>query len=229
MVIKKFIKYLVLNQLTAKALLLSMLKLHTFLYKWSGVYASILNNSIHPKHRIMRYKEWFLNNIQSDDVVLDVGCNTGMMPEVMSQKAEFVYGIEIEDKYIRVAQSLRKKSNIEYICADATTYDYSSCMPIDIVTLSNVLEHIENRVEFLRKLINQIKWNNTKRFLIRVPMLDRDWISIYKKELNIEYRLDSTHYIEYTFDEFRQELDESKIKIKSYHIQFGEIYAVCEA
>ena len=146
MVIKKFIKYLVLNQLTAKALLLSMLKLHTFLYKWSGVYASILNNSIHPKHRIMRYKEWFLNNIQSDDVVLDVGCNTGMMPEVMSQKAEFVYGIEIEDKYIRVAQSLRKKSNIEYICADATTYDYSSCMPIDIVTLSNVLEHIENRV-----------------------------------------------------------------------------------
>ncbi len=229
MIFKKIVKLVVLNRMSARILLKFLLQLHTKLYLLLGLYASMMNNGIHPKHRIMRHKEWFLDNIQSDDVVLDVGSNTGMMPEIMSQKAEFVYGIEIEDKYIRVAQSLRKKSNIEYICADATTYDYSSCMPIDIVTLSNVLEHIENRVEFLRKLINQIKWNNTKRFLIRVPMLDRDWISIYKKELNIEYRLDSTHYIEYTFDKFKQELDENKIKIKSYHVRFGEIYAICEA
>jgi len=228
---KFFIKSLVFNRLMSKALLPSILKSHSFLYKLSGVYSSILNNGVHPKHRIMQYKEWFLDNIQSNDVVLDVGCNIGMMPKLMSEKAEFVYGIEIEAEHIRKAQSLRRKSNIEYICADATTYDYSKCRAIDVVTLSNVLEHVEYRVNFLQKLINQIIWKdeNNKKLLIRVPMIDREWIVIYKKELGIDYRLDSTHYIEYTYAKFEQELTEGGVKILSYHVRFGEIYAICKA
>ena len=215
----------------ASALLRPMLKIHTLSYKLSGMFASIVHNNIHPKHRIMLYKEWFLDNINKDDVVLDVGCNTGMMPEVMSQKATFVYGIEIEKLHVEVARNLRKKDNIEYICADATTYNYSECMPIDIVTLSNVLEHIEYRIDFLKKLISQIIWKNmnNKQLLIRVPMIDREWITIYKKELGLEYRLDNTHFIEYTFEQFKNELTQSGIKILSYHIKFGEIYAVCKA
>ena len=177
------------NKTVASALLRPMLKIHTLSYKLSGMFASVAHNNIHPKHRIMLYKEWFLDNISKDDIVLDVGCNTGMMPEVMSQKAKFVYGIEIEKKNIKVAKNIRQKDNIEYICADATTYDYSECMPIDIVTLSNVLEHIEHRVNFLKKLIKKITWKNkdNKQLLIRVPMIDREWIAIYKKELGMEY------------------------------------------
>jgi SAM-dependent methyltransferase len=228
MVLKKYIKLVLLNRFFARILLPPMLKLHTFFYMWSGFYSSILNNGVHPKHRIMKYKEWFVDNIQCNDVVLDVGCNTGMMPKVMSEKAKFVYGIEIENKHIEEALNLRKKDNIEYICADATTYNYSDCMPVDVVTLSNVLEHIENRVEFLQKLTNKIKWNDVKTFLIRVPMIDREWITLYKKELGIEYRLDRTHFIEYTFDSFKNELTQSGINIASYHIKFGEIYAVCK-
>jgi len=137
----------------------------------------------------MKYKEWFSDNIGANDIVLDVGCNTGMMPEVMSLKASFVYGIEIEEKHVDIAKKLRSKINIEFICADATTYDYAKCSPIDVVTLSNVLEHIEHREPFLKTLINQISWNkaNYKKLLIRVPMVDRDWITIYKKENFMEY------------------------------------------
>ncbi len=151
-----------------------------------------------------------------------------MMPYLMSNKASFVYGIEIEEKHIKEAKKKIKKENIEFICADATIYDYSESEPIDIVTLSNVLEHIENRIDFLKKLIKQIKWNNKKRFLIRVPMIDREWIVLYKKNLGVEYRLDNTHYIEYTFKQFSDELEEAGIEIKNYHIKFGEIYAICE-
>ncbi|MEA3513764.1 MAG: class I SAM-dependent methyltransferase, partial [Campylobacterota bacterium] len=183
----------------------------------------------HPKHEIMKYKEWFLDNIQKDWVVLDVGCNTGMMPEVMSSKASFVYGIEINCKNIEEAKRERQRDNIEFICADATTYDYTPLKPIDCVTLSNVLEHIEYRVDFLKKLISQIKWKNKKRLLIRVPMIDREWIAVYKKELGLEYRLDNTHYTEYTYEQLRDELSQASIKINSYNIKFGEIYAVCEA
>ena len=58
-------------------------------------------------------------------------------------------------------------------------------------------------------------------------MINRDWISVYKKEIGIEYRLDHTHFIEYTFSGFETELNDVGIKIESYKIKFGEIYAVC--
>ncbi len=226
---KKLIKLLFLNKIVAKLLHKSVLKLHSLTYKLSGIFASILNNGIHPKHKIMRYKEWFVDNIKDNWVVLDVGCNTGMMPEVVSAKASYVYGIEIEEKHIKEAKKKRQKENIEFICADATIYDYSTCQAIDVVTLSNILEHIEYRVEFLQKLIKQVKWNNKKRFLIRVPVIDREWIAVYKKELGLEYRLDRTHFTEYTFEELEDELKKAAIYIKDYHVKFGEIYAVCEA
>jgi len=190
-----------------------------------------LEGGVHPKHRLMRYKEWFLENIEIDEVVLDVGCNTGMMPEVMSEKAAFVYGIEIEPKLLAEARSSRERDNIEFICADATTYDYSRCRPISCVTLSNVLEHIEHRVDFLKKLVGQVAWQDeaNKRLLIRVPMIDRDWITLYKADLDLEYRLDPTHYTEYTFADFERELGQAGVGVASHHIRFGEIYAVCNA
>lgn len=221
------IKSIILNKITAKYLLKASLYLHSKSYLLAGMLASVTNDGIHPKHRIMRYKEWFLENIKDDWVILDVGCNTGMMAEVLSDKAKFIYGIEIEEKHIKEAKRLRTRENIKFICADATTYDYTDLKPIDCVTLSNVLEHIEFRTEFLQKLILQIKWKDKKRFLIRVPMIDREWIAVYKKELGLEYRLDRTHFTEYVFAQFEDELQEVNISIIKFHIKFGEIYAVC--
>ena len=214
-----------------KLLIRPILKLHSFCYTVAGGMAIQIENGVHPKHRIMRYKEWFLDNINKDDIVLDVGCNTGMMPEVMSQKVAFVYGIEIDPKLIREAKAKRQKNNIEFICADATAYDYTKCRSISCVTLSNVLEHIEHRVPFLKKLIEQINWQNegNKKLLIRVPMIDREWITIYKKEMGVDYRLDPTHYTEYTYNQFKEELNNSGVNIIEYTIKFGEIYAVCRA
>jgi len=206
-----------------------MLRAHSFSYYWAGVIASKLNKGIHPKHRIMKYKEWFVSNIEPEWVVLDIGCNTGMMPEVMSKKASFVYGIEINCDLIRIAENNRQKENIEFICADATEFNYLPLMSIDCVTLSNVLEHVEHRVEFMQKLIKQIKWKDKKRFLIRVPAFEREWIAVYKKEMGVEWRLDPTHCTEYTLEQFEDELGRAGIEIKFHHIRWGEIYADCEA
>jgi hypothetical protein len=58
-------------------------------------------------------------------------------------------------------------------------------------------------------------------------MIDRDWITLYKREIGIEYRLDPTHFTEYTFEQLKEELREADIEIISHHVRFGEIYAVC--
>jgi SAM-dependent methyltransferase len=211
-------------------LIRQVLILHSFCYKLVGPLASRIEKNAHPKHRLMGYKEWFLGNIAAGDIVLDVGSNTGMMAELLSRKAKFVYGIEIVPGYVDEALTNRQEKNIQYICADATTFDYRECRPIDIVVLSNVLEHIENRHLFLNKLITQICWSDSssRTLLIRVPMIDRDWITLYKKELRLEYRLDATHFIEYTYEQFEQEMIRSGIEIKSHQVRFGEIYAICQ-
>lgn len=65
-------------------------------------------------------------------------------------------------------------------------------------------------------------------FLIRVPMLDRDWVTLYKKELGLEYRLDVTHFVEYTLNSFAKELEDAGLKMESYRVRYGEIYAVAK-
>jgi len=228
---KKFMKHLVLNKAVAGCLIRVILRLHSECYKWAGRFATVLNDGIHPKHRILRYKQWFLENIDQGWTVLDVGSDTGLLAGLLAKKAGFVYGIEIDLDCVAIAKSQCAGDNIEYVCADATTYDYSHCPQVDCVILSNVLEHIEGRIELLKKLVCQVKWarENQKRFLIRVPMIDREWIVLYKKELGLDSRLDGSHYVEYTLEQFRDELTQAKIGIKQVDIRFGEIYAVCEA
>lgn len=228
---KKVIKRIIFSKTLAKLLIRPILRCHSRCYSLAGRYTTILNDGVHPKHYIMKYKEWFLDYIEREWTVLDMGCSTGMMPFVLAEKAALVYGIEINEKNVAVAKTQHAKPNIEYICADATTYNYDWCQPIDCVTMSNVLEHIEHRVDFLRKLVHQLKWadESHKRFLFRVPTIDREWIVLYKKELGLDYRLDHTHYIEYTLEQFKEELKQAGIVTKQVDIRFGEIYAACEA
>jgi len=228
---RKFIKRVIFCKVLAKLLIKPILRCHSLCYKLAGQYAIILNGGIHPKHRILRYKEWFLENIQPGWTILDIGSNTGMLSLTLAEKASFVYGIESDEKHVTIAKTQYARDNIEYICADATTYSYASCKPVNCVTMSNVLEHIENRVDFLKRIIRQVNWanDNDKRFLFRVPLIDRGWLVLYKKKMGVEYRLDPTHYVEYTLESFTKEMDEAGIRIINANIRFAEIYAVCEA
>lgn len=97
---------------------------------------------------------------------------------------------------------------------------------IDVVSFSNVLEHIKDRIGLLKHLINTL---NPKRFLIRVPSYERDWRVPLKDEYKVDYRLDPTHYIEYTRDKFYDEMQQAGLKIISYEQKWGEIYSVLAA
>lgn len=227
--LKKIIKKILFNRIVAKLLIIPSLKLHNLSYYLSSTFARITELGIHPKHSILKYKEWFLKNVNSSDIVLDIGCQTGLLTVMLASKVKYVYGIEISKAWLTEAQNNNKLNNIEFINGDAALYDYSKLKPISVLTLSNILEHIEKRVEFLTKIINQVNWEDSteKKILIRVPMIDRDWITIYKKNKRIEWRLDKTHFTEYTFNEFQEEMINSNITILNYRIQYGEIYAVC--
>lgn len=43
-------------------------------------------------------------------------------------------------------------------------------------------------------------------------MINRDWITLYKKELGVEWRLDPTHCTEYTLESLKEELQKAGLK-----------------
>jgi len=169
-----------------------LLRIHTISYKLVGYLSSKIDDAgIHPKLRLMNYHKFFIDNIDENDVVLDIGCSNGALSYDIAKKAKKVVGIDLNEKNISFAKERYSKENIEYIWGDAL-----KDLPdekFDVIIMSNVLEHIENRVEFLRRLREK-----AATFLIRVPMINRDWITLYKKEMGLEYRLDKGHFVEYT-------------------------------
>jgi len=202
-----------------KFLLICALKFSNFLYKLISFLAIRAEGGIHPKHRLLGYHEFFTNNILCTDSVLDIGCGNGALSYDIAGKAKSVVGIDIEQKNIKEAIKRHSRPNLKYVVGDATKDLFGD--KFDVITLSNVLEHIEHRVLFLKG----IKGISAK-YLIRVPTFDRDWIPLYKKELGLEWRLDLTHFTEFTKKTFYKEIEEAGYSIESFSVQFGEIWAV---
>jgi 2-polyprenyl-3-methyl-5-hydroxy-6-metoxy-1,4-benzoquinol methylase len=145
---------------------------------------------------------------------LDIGCGNGELSVDIANKANWLLGVDVKIEFFT-----NVKGNIGLVEADIM--DIKNATNFNVIVLSNVLEHIEDRQGLLKKIKPL-----AKKFLVRVPMLDRDWLTLYKKELGVEYRLDKGHFIEYTEQSFRDEVKEAGYKIVKLEIRFGEIYAI---
>ena len=91
-----------------------------------------------------------------------------------------------------------------------------------VVILSNVLEHLPSRPEFLRRVQDTLR---PDRILIRVPVFERDWRVPLKKELGVEWRLDLTHETEYTLETFAEEMHAANLQINHLEVRWGEIWS----
>ncbi|NVM23940.1 MAG: class I SAM-dependent methyltransferase [Desulfobacterales bacterium] len=180
-----------------------LFELENRLYNMEGKASVDYGNGIHTKHGHINYHDFFIKNLNPSESVLDIGCGNGLMSYDMVTKvpAVRVVGIELSEANIRFAREHYQHPNLHFIHGDALKQLPEEMF--DVVTLSNVLEHIEQRVDFLKRVAEQVK---PKRLIIRVPLYERDWRVPLKEELGVDHRLDSTHFIEYTQEEFFEEL-----------------------
>ena len=229
--LKKLLAKIILRKAFAPLLVRPVLMLHNLTYLLAGRLGGLASeNGLHPKHGIIRYKEWFCEHIRPDDIVLDIGSNTGELPRLIARHATQVFGIEINPELHQAAIRHANPENLKFFLGDATAFDLSRLKNISKITLSNVLEHIEKRPQFLTKILNNIVWRGgpgSRVLLIRVPLFDRDWITTYKYQSGVEWRLDRTHFTEYTLESLSEELAQAGLEIAEYKIKYGEIYAVC--
>ena len=131
-----------------------------------------LGGGEHPKHRLTKYHDFFVERIRRGSHVLDIGCGYGAVARSIARRVEAVKvtGIDFDKRRIAEATSADNPPNLTFVTGDAL--DTLPDGPWDTVVLSNILEHIEGRVDFLRRIVQTAR---PRQVLIRVPLFERNW------------------------------------------------------
>jgi SAM-dependent methyltransferase len=184
--------------------------------------AMALNGGEHPKHRLIRYHDYFIERIVDGERVLDVGCGYGAVARSIARARprSLVIGVDNDRGRLAQAKNSENPENLSFVESDATKSVPAG--PWDVVVLSNVLEHIADRCGFLSALINT---TSAKRFLIRVPLFERDWKMAMRREVGANYYSDPDHKIEPMEREFRAETAEAGLVVEHLVTPWGEIWA----
>ena len=216
--VKKII-YFRLASLSSKDALIKLLDLDNFIYQLTGQFAVTYGEGVHVKKRLINYIDYFEEQIlKFSGPCIDIGCGDGELAKRISENKIYVLGIDKSKKMIQKAKKYESKY-LRFLENDFV--DIKTKKKFNVVILSNVLEHINERISFLKNVIKKVQ---PKFFIIRVPAFNRDWRIPLKKELGIEWRLDNTHYIEYTKETLLNELIRSNIDIIDYKSNWGEIW-----
>ena len=180
----------------------------------------------HPKHRLTRYHDFFIERIAPGSRVLDIGCGYGAVARSIARGVEGATVVAIDFNAESIAQACAKDNppNLEFVAGDAL-FDLPAG-PWDVVVLSNVLEHIDERVDFLRRLVEVAA---PASILVRVPLFERHWHLPMRRELGANYFSDSTHHIEHTLEEFAAEMDMAGLAVVEQRTCWGEIWARCRS
>ena len=175
----------------------------------------------HPKHRLMRYHDFFIERIGEGDRVLDVGCGYGAVARSIAcaRPGATIMGLDHDAGRLAQARGGDNPGNLSFVGADATKEVPPG--PWDVVVLSNVLEHIADRVGFLKALIAT---TGAKRYLIRVPLFERDWKLPMRREVGANYYSDPDHKIEPMREEFRAETSAGGLEVDEMILIWGEIW-----
>lgn len=180
--------------------------------------------SEHPKHRLMRYHQFFVERINDGERVLDVGCGYGAVARSIAREHPHctVTGMDMNEPRLAQARAAENPPNLSFVGGDATREVPPGGW--DVIVLSNVLEHVADRIDFLRDLQSA---SRAPRFLVRVPLFERDWQMPLRRELEVNYFSDDDHKIEHRLKEFHTELDGADMQAVEILTLWGEIWADC--
>lgn len=198
-----------------------LLEVHQDAYDQVDLGAIRYDGGVHAKHRLTRYHDFFVERINPGERVLDVGCGKGELAyDIADRAGAIVVGIDVNPWSLGFARERFAHPGVTYVEADVHGYEPEA--PFDAVVMSNVLEHIEDRVELLRHLLETAR---PRRLLVRVPVLARDWIVPLRKELGLRYFGEETHVTEYDREQLREELAQAGFELTELVEVWSELWA----
>lgn len=121
-------------------------------------------------------------DLTKSDCVLEIGVGSGRLAVKTAPLCKHFCGIDISPKTVsRAWENLAEFNNIELICSDFLTYDFSNCF--DIIYSSLTLMHFESKELFFNKVFTLLKDN--ARFVLSIDKNTSDCIDMGKWKLKI--------------------------------------------
>lgn len=196
-----------------KTLTKQMLKYYLWRYEKidSGALSYLGNRyygeELHPKNIYAYHHDFFIENVDKRDIVLDLGCGTGLILSKVAEKCKKGIGVDYNDVNLEYAKSHCKRDNTEFYKGDITNMDAINKMVGDytVVIVSQILEHLEDPVHLLKNL-------KCGKLLISVPS-EESWIVQMKKDLRMPYFGDPDHKRLYTKEMLKEHLEEAGFRI----------------
>lgn len=182
-------------------------------------------NGISVKHQLMEgIHSFFYERIPPHSKVLDLGCGVGAVAhDIVLHANSTVLGIDMDANSITLAKQLYQHPNLQFVLGNVFTH-VPDAESFDVIILSSVLEHLENRTDFLRNLIQKF---HPAKFLIRVPTFEQHYFKALKRHLGLFAFVDPTHVLEYSPEVFAAEMTDAGLNISHLEIRWGDIWAEC--
>jgi len=181
--------------------------------QWRG----LADSPLHPKHLFDEHRAAFCRQHFHPGIsFLDLGSGVGTECIAAAEAGAIrVVGIENNRQNHQCAVGRAKKAGVkvEFILRDLedTPFPIDS-KTFDLVNISNVLEHLTDRVSVLSEL-RRVK-TDSGLAVISVPNMDTSWKKALRS-VGLDSRDDEDHKIEYTKDLLISELQQAGLKIAS--------------
>ncbi len=182
------------------------------LTKWTGK-SSVY---IHPKHLagLDARHDWFMEYLEPEDVVLDVGCGSAVHALQASGRCWLVVGFDYDERQLAIGRSLMTERGVKTLCLLKASAE--ECFPFadsvfDKVLFLDVLEHLHQRQTILREIRRMLSDNGI--MFLAAPNRETSW----KRRLQaagLFHYSDLDHKIEYSQEELKVELERSGFRVE---------------
>ncbi|MDA3885378.1 MAG: class I SAM-dependent methyltransferase [Candidatus Delongbacteria bacterium] len=117
-----------------------------------------------------------ISTIAKEESILDVGCATGNLSELLAERSDNVTGIDLDNDLLSIAKNKEKTGNIVYKKANMLYLreDFENTSFDKIISFGNTLVHLPSResvVEYFRIVYDLLKSNGS--FIVQIINYDR--------------------------------------------------------
>lgn len=168
---------------------------------------------IHPKHLIKTEKPWYLKDIKSSDLVLDLGCSNGQHTIKTSKKCKKITGVDYDKFQLDIAKKSsqdKNLKNVQFIKLDLEKKFPFKNNSFNKVLALDILEHLNRRKHFLLEIKRVLKPHGI--VFLAVPNKNTSWKKLQKK-FGLNYYSDPDHKIEYSLNEIKKVLSQAGFRI----------------
>jgi ubiquinone/menaquinone biosynthesis C-methylase UbiE len=187
-----------------------------------GKYAYNYDKYSYSPKKSNQYNSFLNRNVNSNKIVVDICCGTGVSISFLKDRSKKIYGIDASQDMLNICKNRFSEKNVFLITSTANNIPLadSSC---DYVLIRMGLHHIKNKLEVINEAYRLLKKNGSLLVMdkfSRYPILITFFYDIIRNLLK-GYSIFGHHYI--SLNNFKKMIQD-KFKIKEEYSHKKGVY-----